>query len=109
MVLGKGRWNTRGSYSNTVTGGGIDILLTANLKEPLRGRHARLLHSLESYTFATDKKLRVGDSHLNPTNVSAFGQRKAAIAFSDLEYALAFTNLDQSILQSSTSSALATP
>lgn len=96
-VLGKGRWNTRDSHLNTVTGGGIDILLTANIKEPLlRGRHARLLLSLESYTFmvAADKKLRVGDCHLNPTNVSAFGQRKTVIAFGDLEYELAFMNLD---------------
>jgi hypothetical protein len=99
-VLGKGRWNTRDSHLNTVTGGGIDILLTANIKEPLlRGRHARLLHSLESYTFmvAADKKLRVGDRHLSPTNVSALGQRKTVIAFGDLEYELTFTNLDQLI------------
>lgn len=99
-VLGKGRWNTRDTHLNTVTGGGIDILLTANIREPLlRGRHARLLHSLESYTFmvAADKKLRVGDRYLNPTNVSAIGQRKTAIAFGDLEYELAFTNLTQSI------------
>jgi hypothetical protein len=99
-VLGKGRWNTRDSHLNTVTGGGMDILLTAKIKEPLlRGRHARLLHSLESYTFmvAADKTVRVGDRHLNSTNVSAFGRRKTVIAFGDLEYELAFTNLDQSI------------
>ncbi len=41
-VLGKGRWNTRDSYSRSITGGGVDILITANIREPLlRGRHAR--------------------------------------------------------------------
>jgi hypothetical protein len=97
-VLGKGRWNTRDSYSSSVTGGGVDILLTANTKEPLlRGRHARLLHSLESHTLLliADKKLRVGEKHLNPTNVAAFGLRKTIIAFGDLEYELSFTSIDQ--------------
>ena len=102
-VIGKGRWNTRDSYSSSVTGGGVDILLTANIKEPLlRGRHARLLHSLESHTFMViaDKKLRVGEKHLNSTNVAAFGQRKTFIAFGDLEYELSFTNIDQSLYRS---------
>jgi hypothetical protein len=99
-VLGKGRWNTRDNYSSSVTGGGVDILLTANIKEPLlRGRHARLLHSLESHILLliADKKLRVGEKHLSPTNVAAFGQRKTVVAFGDLEYELSFTNIDQSL------------
>jgi len=99
-VMGKGRWNTRDSYSSSSTGGGVDILLTPNIKEPaLRGRHARLLHSLESHTLMliADKKLRVGEKQLNPTNVAAFGQRKTAIAFGDLEYELSFTDIDQSL------------
>jgi hypothetical protein len=44
-----------------------------------------------------DKKLRVGEKQLNPTNVAAFGQRKTAIAFGDLEYELSFTDIDQSL------------
>jgi hypothetical protein len=99
-VMGKGRWNTRDSYSSSVTGGGVDILLTTNIKEPLlRGRHARLLHSLDSNSFliVADKKLRVGERHLSPTNVAALGQRKTIIAFGDLEYEFSFTNLDQSL------------
>lgn len=100
-VIGKGRWNTRDGHSScSVTAGGVDILLTADTKEPfLRARHARLLHSLESDTFMViaDKKLRVGEKHLQPTNIAAFGQRKTIIAFGELEYELAFTNIDQSL------------
>jgi hypothetical protein len=99
-VMGKGRWNTRDNYSSSSTGGGVDILLTANIKEPaLRGRHARLLHSLESHTLMliADKKLRVGEKQLNSTNIAAFGQRKTAVAFGDLEYELSFTDIDQSL------------
>jgi hypothetical protein len=44
-----------------------------------------------------DKKLRIGEKHLSPTNVAAFGQRKTVVAFGDLEYELTFTNIDQSL------------
>jgi hypothetical protein len=59
-VLGKGRWNARDKHSSSTTGGDVDILLTANSKEPLlRGRHARLLHSLESHTLLVSPTLTI--------------------------------------------------
>jgi hypothetical protein len=97
-VMGKGRWNTGDGHSSSSTGGGVDILLTANSKEPfLRGRHARLLHSFESFALLliADKRVRVGEKHWDATNIAAFGQRETVIAFGDLEYKLSFTNIDQ--------------
>ena len=99
-IMGKGRWKKREGHPSSITSSGVDILLAANAKESsLRGRHARLFHSLESFALlvAAEQRLRVGERYLDSTKVAAIGQRKTTIAFGDMEYELSFTNINQSL------------
>ena len=44
-----------------------------------------------------DHKVRIGETHLNPTETAVFAKLRTAIAFGLLKYDLAFTEIDQSV------------
>jgi hypothetical protein len=98
-VIGRGRWSASDAYARLATAGGVDILLVGPKPHSVRGRHALLLHSLESNSFMViaDKKIRVGEVNLGPTEMAVLGNVRTPIAIGDLEYDLTFTNIDQSI------------
>jgi len=100
-VLGKGRWVTNHTNSGAQnTSGGVDILLTPDANDPtVRSRHARLTHSLDSFSLLViaDKRTRVGQVHLEPSSIIALDQTHTAIAFGNLEYRISFTGLDRSL------------
>jgi hypothetical protein len=78
-ILGKGRWGNhlRGLH------GGVDLLLTNNGHEQsLFGRHARIVHNLQSNTLVifANRKMRFDGENINPGESRAFRKKRTSFA-----------------------------
>jgi len=96
-VLGKGRWGMNNNNPGAQNMSGIDLLLIPSTKEPsIRGRHARLTHSLDSFSLLiiADKRTRVGHIHLELSLIITLDQINIVIIFGNLEYIISFTSLN---------------
>lgn len=94
--IGKGRWRGHAVGLH----GSVDILLTNNAHEQsLYGRHARILHNLESNTLViyADRKLRFDGESLNPGESRAFRKRRTSFTLGPFEYQLEFIGLDENV------------
>jgi hypothetical protein len=80
----------------------VDILLTHDPQESsIRGRHARLLHNLESNTLIViaDEKMQFHGDSLPVGSVQASTRTKTT-AFGYFEYCLQFTNIEPNLYRS---------
>ncbi len=95
-ILGKGRWGNHfhGLHS------GVDLLLTNNGHEQsLFGRHARIVHNLQSNTLVifANRKMRFDGENINPGECRAFRKKRTSFTLGPFEYQLEFTELNRDI------------